>query len=147
MMYYRISKNEKILFFGKKIAQVWAVTLKMRIDLTLHKANSYLYIHVYLTFSSFVLFRVASSPDQQGRYVRTRVLSSRPFTIKRGYVGEHGSSGRRFAKELQTDIQTTGNETAGLLDQVPGPRDVNHSLLACLWFFVRSSPDHLIYRS
>ena len=26
MMYYRISKNEKILFFGKKIAQVWAVT-------------------------------------------------------------------------------------------------------------------------
>ena len=27
-MYYRISKNEKILFFGKKIAQVWAVTLK-----------------------------------------------------------------------------------------------------------------------
>ena len=28
MMYYRISKNEKILFFGKKIAQVWAVTLK-----------------------------------------------------------------------------------------------------------------------
>ena len=26
-MYYRISKNEKILFFGKKIAQVWAVTL------------------------------------------------------------------------------------------------------------------------
>ena len=27
MMYYRISKNEKILFFGKKIAQVWAVTL------------------------------------------------------------------------------------------------------------------------
>ena len=28
MMYYRISKNEKNLFFGKKIAQVWAVTLK-----------------------------------------------------------------------------------------------------------------------
>ena len=27
MMYYGISKNEKILFFGKKIAQVWAVTL------------------------------------------------------------------------------------------------------------------------
>ena len=27
-MYYRISKNEKNLFFGKKIAQVWAVTLK-----------------------------------------------------------------------------------------------------------------------
>ena len=27
MMYYRISKNEKILFFGKQIAQVWAVTL------------------------------------------------------------------------------------------------------------------------
>ena len=27
MMYYRISKNEKNLFFGKKIAQVWAVTL------------------------------------------------------------------------------------------------------------------------
>ena len=27
MMYYRISKYEKILFFGKKIAQVWAVTL------------------------------------------------------------------------------------------------------------------------
>ena len=27
MMYYRISKNEKILFFGKKISQVWAVTL------------------------------------------------------------------------------------------------------------------------
>ena len=27
-MYYRISKKEKILFFGKKIAQVWAVTLK-----------------------------------------------------------------------------------------------------------------------
>ena len=26
-MHYRISKNEKILFFGKKIAQVWAVTL------------------------------------------------------------------------------------------------------------------------
>ena len=26
-MYYRISKNEIILFFGKKIAQVWAVTL------------------------------------------------------------------------------------------------------------------------
>ena len=26
-MYYRISKNEKILFFVKKIAQVWAVTL------------------------------------------------------------------------------------------------------------------------
>ena len=26
-MYYRISKNEKLLFFGKKIAQVWAVTL------------------------------------------------------------------------------------------------------------------------
>ena len=29
-MYYRISKNEKILFFGKKIAQVWAVTLKLK---------------------------------------------------------------------------------------------------------------------
>ena len=27
-MYYRISKNEKNLFFGKKIAQVWAVTLR-----------------------------------------------------------------------------------------------------------------------
>ena len=27
MMYYRISKNEKNLFFGKKIAQMWAVTL------------------------------------------------------------------------------------------------------------------------
>ena len=27
MMCYRISKNEKNLFFGKKIAQVWAVTL------------------------------------------------------------------------------------------------------------------------
>ena len=27
MMYNRISKNEKNLFFGKKIAQVWAVTL------------------------------------------------------------------------------------------------------------------------
>ena len=27
MMYYRISKNEKNLFFGKKNAQVWAVTL------------------------------------------------------------------------------------------------------------------------
>ena len=27
MMYYRMSKNEKFLFFGKKIAQVWAVTL------------------------------------------------------------------------------------------------------------------------
>ena len=30
MMYYRISKNGKILFFGKKIAQVWAVTLNQR---------------------------------------------------------------------------------------------------------------------
>ena len=30
MMYYRISKNEKILSFGKKIAQVWAVTLNDR---------------------------------------------------------------------------------------------------------------------
>ena len=29
MMYYRISKNEKNLFFGKKIAQVWAVTLSL----------------------------------------------------------------------------------------------------------------------
>ena len=29
MMYYRISKIEKILFFGKKIAQVWAVTLNL----------------------------------------------------------------------------------------------------------------------
>ena len=28
-MYYRISKNEKNLFFGKKIAQVWAVTLNV----------------------------------------------------------------------------------------------------------------------
>ena len=27
MIYYRISENEKNLFFGKKIAQVWAVTL------------------------------------------------------------------------------------------------------------------------
>ena len=32
-MYYRISKNEKILFFGKKIAQVWAVTLRMLIHI------------------------------------------------------------------------------------------------------------------
>ena len=32
-MYYRISKNEKILFFGKKIAQVWAVTLKQETSL------------------------------------------------------------------------------------------------------------------
>ena len=31
MMYYRISKNEKNLFFGKKIAQVWAVTLSVMI--------------------------------------------------------------------------------------------------------------------
>ena len=30
MMYYRISKNGKNLFFGKKIAQVWAVTLKRK---------------------------------------------------------------------------------------------------------------------
>ena len=29
-MYYRISKNEKNLVFGKKIAQVWAVTLKAK---------------------------------------------------------------------------------------------------------------------
>ena len=29
MMYYRISKTEKILFLGKKIAQVWAVTLNI----------------------------------------------------------------------------------------------------------------------
>ena len=28
MMYYRISKNEKKSIFWKKIAQVWAVTLK-----------------------------------------------------------------------------------------------------------------------
>ena len=31
MTYYRISKNEKILFFGKKIAQVWAVTLSIEV--------------------------------------------------------------------------------------------------------------------
>ena len=30
MMYYRISKNEKILFFGKKIALVWALTLSYK---------------------------------------------------------------------------------------------------------------------
>ena len=92
----------------------YQLLLKVHMDLTLHKANSYLYIHVYLTFSSFVLFRVASSPEQQGRYVRTRVLPSRPFTTKRGYVDGDSSSGMRFAEELQTDIQTTGNETAGL---------------------------------
>ena len=81
-------------------------------DLTLHKANSYLYIHVYLTFSSFVLFRVASSPEQQGRYVRTRVLPSRPFTTKRGYVDGDSSSGMRFAensrqtyRRLETKLQ------------------------------------------
>ena len=98
-----------------------SITVKGAHRLALHKANSYLYIHVYLTFSSFVLFRVASSPEQQGRYVRTRVLPSRPFTTKTGYVDGDSSSGMRFAEELQTDKQTTGNETAGLQDQVPGP--------------------------
>ena len=34
-MYYRISKNEKNLFFGKKIAQVWAVTLTALSDIFL----------------------------------------------------------------------------------------------------------------
>ena len=33
MLYYRISKYEKILFFGKKIAQVWAVTLRVYFSL------------------------------------------------------------------------------------------------------------------
>ena len=28
-LYYKISKFEENLFFGKKIAQVWAVTLKL----------------------------------------------------------------------------------------------------------------------
>ena len=32
MMYYRISKNDKNLLFGKKIAQVWAVTLNIQND-------------------------------------------------------------------------------------------------------------------
>ena len=36
MMYYRISKNEKNLFFGKKIAQMWAVTLTLN---SLHILN------------------------------------------------------------------------------------------------------------
>ena len=35
MMYYRISKNEKNLFFGKNFAQVWAVTLKMHSNETI----------------------------------------------------------------------------------------------------------------
>ena len=34
MMYYRISKNEKNLFSGKKIAEVWAVTLTIAISLS-----------------------------------------------------------------------------------------------------------------
>ena len=38
MMYYRISKNEKNLFFGKKIAQVWAVTLNTR------QASHFIYV-------------------------------------------------------------------------------------------------------
>ena len=37
MMYNKISKIEKILFFGKKIAQVWAVTLKCNIRYILHQ--------------------------------------------------------------------------------------------------------------
>ena len=93
-----------------------------------------LYTYIFKLFF-FVLFRVASSPEQQGQYVRTWVLSSHPTITTRGYVDKDGSSGRRFAEKLQTDIQKTGNETAGLLDQVPGPGDVNHSLPACLWFF------------
>ena len=36
-MYYRISKNEKNLFFGKKIAQVWAVTLSEKQRLKVSK--------------------------------------------------------------------------------------------------------------
>ena len=41
MMYYRISKNEKNLFFGKKIAQMWAVTLST-FFVTVDNIKSYL---------------------------------------------------------------------------------------------------------
>ena len=52
MMYYRISKNEKILFFGKKIAQVWAVTLKGKTEeqsTTPIKSNNWSLLKLYVT--------------------------------------------------------------------------------------------------
>ena len=79
--------------------------------------------------------------------MQTQALSSCPHTTKRDYVDGDGSSGRRFREQLQTDLQTTGNETAGLLDQVPRPRAIDHSLPASLQVFVWSTPDHLVYRS
>ena len=48
-MYYNISKNEKNLFFGKKIAQVWAVTLRDYVKSYLLLLNSLFYKNVDLT--------------------------------------------------------------------------------------------------
>ena len=79
--------------------------------------------------------------------MRTRVLPSRPLITQRGFADGDGYSGRRFTEELQTDLQTNGNKTARLLDQVPGPRDVYHSLLACLRFFVDYSRELVLLKS
>ena len=59
MIYYRISKNEKNLFFGKKIAQVWAVTLILANsedpDEMQHYAAFHLGLHCLLPKSYFFL--------------------------------------------------------------------------------------------
>ena len=51
-MYYRISKNEKNLFFGKKIAQVWAVTLRLL------EALRGMYIPTYSTEQDNIFFSI-----------------------------------------------------------------------------------------
>ena len=63
MMYYRISKNGKILFFGKKIAQVWAVTLsstQWSHSVPLEGLNMFHLRSHYVSLDGLIMFRLRS---------------------------------------------------------------------------------------
>ena len=64
-MYYRISKNEKNLFFGKKIAQVWAVTLSD--DFTHLQANQS--VHTIIKNPTFCGFFVVVTSTRTGGFI------------------------------------------------------------------------------
>ena len=62
--------------------------LKVHSLSSLYTLRSKLVSYIKINLFFFVLFRVASSPEQQGRYVPTGFLLSRPLTTNRDYVME-----------------------------------------------------------
>ena len=89
----------------------------------------------------YVLFRVASSAEQQGGDERTRLLPTGSTASEGSYVDGDGALGQWPTSWHAGYLPTAGNPTRRILGEVPGPRDVDYGVSTSLWFTVWSSAD------